>query len=296
MKLSVKKVDALKRELKFEVAGERITKKKEETLSEISRVAKIKGFRPGKAPRQVVEANYGDYAKEEMIKKLIPEVYREGLEQEKIDPLDLPEINDVEFKNDVLTFTAVVDIKPEVKVKDYKGIKVKRKSAKVTEEEINKTLDYLKKSQGKEDAVIDDAFVKGLGYPTLDSFKQFLTRQMEMDKDRQNRMDIENQVVEALLKDTKFAVPQSLVKRQLEHRIEELQERVKSQGMPEAEIKKKEEDWRKDLQPAVERDVKAFLVFDAIAKEEKITAVEGENLPNKVMAFLLKEAQWEEAV
>ena len=296
MKLSVKKVDALKRELRFEISGERIVQKKEETLAEISRVAKIKGFRPGKAPRQVVEANYGDYAKEEMIKKIIPEVYREGLEQEKIDPLDLPEINDVQFKNDVLTFTAVVDIKPEVKVKDYKGIKVKRKSSKVTEEEMNKTLDYLKKSQGKDDAVIDDAFVKGLGYPTLDSFKQFLTRQMEMDKDRQNRMDIENQIVDALLKETKLTVPQTLVKRQLEHRLGDLIERVKSQGMPETEIKKKEEEWRKDLQPAVERDVKAFLVFDAIAKEEKITVSENESLPNKVMAFLLKEAQWEEAV
>ncbi len=153
----------------------------------------------------------------------------------------------------------------------------------------------MKKSQGKEDAAIDDNFVKGLGYPTLDSFNQFLTRQMEMDKDRQNRMDIENQIVDALLKEAKFTVPQSLVKRQIEHRLEDLKQRVKSQGMPEAEITKKEEEWRKDLQPAVERDVKAYLVFDAIAKEEKIAVSEGEGLPNKVMAFLMKEAQWEEA-
>ena len=49
------------------------------------------------------------------------------------------------------------------------------------------------------------------------------------------------------------------------------------------------------LQPVVEKDVKAYLIFDAIAKEENMTVAEGENLPNKVMAFLMKEAKWEEA-
>jgi len=294
MKLSVKKVDALKREMRFELSGERVTKQLEATMEEICRVARIKGFRPGKAPRNVVEQHHGEYAKEEAIKKLIPDAYREGLEQEKLDPIDLPEINDVEFKNNVLTFTAVVDIKPEIKIKNYKGIKVTRKSSKVSDEEVNKTLDYLKKSQGKEDAVIDDAFAKSLGYPSLDEFRQFLVRQMEMDKDRHNRVDVENQIVDALLKETKFTVPQSLVKRQVENRIEEMKHRFTHQGVPETEIKKREEEWRKELQEPVERDVKAYLVFDEIAKQENITVAEKESLPHKVMAFLMKEAQWEE--
>lgn len=295
MKLSVKKIDALRRELQFEVSGERVNTKLQEVFEEITRVAKVKGFRPGKAPRDVVEAHYGDHAREEMIKKLIPEVYREGVEKEKLDPIDFPDITDVELKNDTLKFKASIDIKPEISLKEYKGIAVKRKSAKVSDEEISKTLDYLKKSQGKDDAVLDDAFAHSLGYPSFEDFKQTLIRQMEMDKDRQNRVDMEQQVVDALLKDVKISVPTALLEKQIEHRIHELAHRFQSQRMPEAEIKKREDEWRKELRPIVERDIKAYFVFEAIAKAENITVGENENLPNKVMAFLLKEAKWEEA-
>ena len=92
MKLAVKKIDALKRELKFEVSKNQISKKMEEVYKDICKSAKIKGFRPGKAPRHIIEAEYGALAKEETVKKIIPEVYQEGLEQESIFPLDYPEI------------------------------------------------------------------------------------------------------------------------------------------------------------------------------------------------------------
>ncbi len=297
MKVAVKKVDALKRELAFEISKERVAKAHSEVMQEILKVAKVKGFRPGKAPRQVVESQHGALAREETLKKLIPEVYHEGITQEKIDALDLPEIHDVEFKDGLIRFKAHVDIKPEVKLGNYKGLKVTRKSSKVTDEELNKTLDYFKKPQGGEkEQALDDNFVKSLGYPSLEAFKESLTRQMEMDKDRQNRLDVENQVVDALIKDAKLDVPSTLVKRQLEHRMEETIQRLKEQGMPEAEIKKREEQMRKDFEKTAEKDVKVYLILEAIAKAENIhTHSEKESLPGKVMAFLLKEASWEEA-
>ncbi len=297
MKVAVKKVDALKRELSFEIPKDRVAAAHAEVMGEITKVAKVKGFRPGKAPRQMIESQHGALAREEVIKKLIPEVYHEGIKQEKIDALDLPEIHDVEYKDGLIRFKAHVDIKPEVKLGNYKGIKVTRKSSKVTDEELDKTLDYFKKAQGGEKEVaVDDAFVKSLGYPSLAEFKQSLTRQMETDKDRQNRIDVENQLVDALIKDAKLAVPESLVKRQLEHRMHDMQHRMKDQGMPETEIKKREEEMRKEFEKTAEKDVKVYLILDAIAKAEGIhTHSENESLPAKVMAFLLKEASWEEA-
>ena len=292
MKLTVKKVDALKRELRFEVPKERVSQKLNEVYEGLSKVTKVKGFRVGKVPRHVLETEHSALAQEETVKKLIPEIYREGLEQENLDPIDLPEIKDVEFKNGIVTFIAQIDIKPEVKIKNYKGIKVKRKSTKVTDEEINKTLDYFKKSQGKQDVQIDDSFVKELGYPNLDVFRQSLVRQMEIDKDRQNRIDVENQVVNVLLKEAKLTTPPSLVKKQIEHRLSEARQRLKAQGLPEEEIKKKEEELRKNLKEPVERDVKVYLIFDKIAELEGVVMKEGENMPSKVMAFLMKEAQW----
>ncbi|MDZ4242484.1 MAG: trigger factor, partial [Candidatus Omnitrophota bacterium] len=208
---------------------------------------------------------------------------------------DLPDIQDVEFKDGGISFVAKVDIKPEVTVKDYKGIAVKRKSSKVTDEELGKMLDYFKKSQGQDkDVPVDDALARGLGYPSLEEFKQSLARQMEMDKDRHNRLDIENQVLEAVIKNAKLDVPQSLVNRQLEHRLKEIRQRMQSQRMKEEDIKTKEEELRKDLHKASEKDVKVYLIFDKIAQMEGITAQEGESLPGKVMELLLKEAKWEE--
>jgi len=58
-----------------------------------------------------------------------------------------------------------------------------------------------------------------MGFPSLEEFKTALKRQLEFDKDRNNRMDVENQIVEELFKNAKLTVPQSLVKRQLHHRL-----------------------------------------------------------------------------
>ncbi|MDZ4242556.1 MAG: trigger factor family protein, partial [Candidatus Omnitrophota bacterium] len=74
MKVSVKKVDSLRRELKFEIPRDRVSKKLEEIYAELGKVAKIRGFRPGKAPRHLLEQHHGPLAREEMLKKLIPEV------------------------------------------------------------------------------------------------------------------------------------------------------------------------------------------------------------------------------
>ena len=296
MKVEIKKIDQHKRELKFEIPKERVSQTLEEVYKEIGKVAKIKGFRQGKIPRDVLEAEHGQLAQEEVIKKLIPEAYEEGIKKENIAPVDLPEIHDVLFKDGILTFTAKCDIRPEVKIKDYKGIKVKRKSSEVTEDDINKTLDAFQKSQGEGKGIqIDDTFARGLGYPNLQEFKTFLSRQLAMDKDRHNRIDVENQIVESLLSKTKVVAPPSLVKKQIDRRIVELKNRLKTQGMAEEEMVKREEEMRKELQGAVEKDIKVYFILEKIAELEGFHIHEGENLPAKVMEFLLKEANWEEA-
>lgn len=300
MKVDVKKVNEIKRELRFEVPKDRVTSKLDDVYKDIAKNAKIKGFRPGKAPRHILEKHHGRLAEEEMIKSLVPEVYQEGIINEKLNPIDYPEIHDVDFNKGILKFTAKLDIKPEIPIKDYKGLKVKRASTEVTDEDINKTLEYFTKAQGQgkeEDkkVEINDEFAKGMGYPSLDEFKKVLSRQIEMDKDRQNRIDIENQVVDQLTKKTKFPVPESLVNKQLEHRISQQVEHFKKHGMSDEEIAKKVDEARSNLKEQVEKDVKAYLIIDKIAQIEGIEAQkEGETLPAKVMEFLLKEAQWEE--
>ncbi len=305
MKIEVKKIDAVRRELKFEVPKQRVLQKFDEVYQEFGKFAKVKGFRPGKVPRHILESQHGKLAEEEVAKKLIPEVYQEGIAREKIMPIDLPEILDVQFKEGAVTFTAKLDVKPEVKVSDYKGIQVKRKSSGVSGDEINKTLELFRKQQGlpggqekgaAEAAVgaVDDAFARGLGFPSLEELRKSLSRQLEMEKDRQNRLDLENQIVEHLLKKSKLVTPQSLVNRQFDRRLDDVRYRLKSQGLSEGEIKKKEEEAGPQLREVVEKDVRVYLIFDKIAELENIEVKGEENLAVKVMEFLLKEAKWEE--
>jgi FKBP-type peptidyl-prolyl cis-trans isomerase (trigger factor) len=295
MKVEVKKVDNLRRELRIEVPREKVTKAMDDVYNEIGKYAKIKGFRPGKVPRHILTSSHGKMAHEETIKKLIPEAYHQGIGEQKLDPIDLPEISNVDLKDGVLTFTATLDLRPEVKIEKYKGIKVKPQDNKVTEEELNKTLEFFKKGQGDKEVTIDDAFAKGMGFPGLVEFKEALTRQLQMDKDRKNRMEIENQIVEELVKNAKLDVPQSLVKRQLIYRTQETLKRFKNHGLSADELKNKEEEIRKELEKVVERDVKVYLILEEIGKLEKIEVKENEHVASKVIELLLKEAKWEEA-
>ncbi len=302
MKIEVKKIDAVRRELKFEVPRERVLRKFDEVYQEFGKIAKIKGFRQGKVPRHILESQHGKMAEEEVAKKLIPEVYQEGIEREKIMPIDLPEILDVHFREGAVTFTAKLDVKPEVKVSDYKGIQVKRKSSSVGDDEINKTLELFRKQQGlpgghekgAAEGAVDDAFARGLGFPSLEELRKSLSRQLEMEKDRQSRIDLETQIVEHLLKKSKLVTPQSLVNRQFERRLDDIRYRLKSQGLSETEIKKKEEEAGPQLREVVEKNVRVYLIFDRIAELENIEVKGEENLAVKVMEFLLKEAKWEE--
>ncbi len=294
MKVDVKKLDATRRELKFEIPKERVSQALDDVYRNIQKESKIKGFRPGKAPRHVLESHYGKLAQDEMIKKIIPEAYQEGIRQHELAPIDMPQIDQVDYKGETLKFTAQLDIKPEVKIKNYKGIKVQRKDSQVSERDVDKVLEMFQKGRGDNQEVkVDDELAKGMGYPDLEAFRQALKRQIEIDKDRQNRLDVENQIADTLIKNAKLVVPPSMIEKQIHYRIEESKKRMSQQGISAEEISKKEKKLQKDLRPVAERDIKLFFILDQIASLENITIQKGENLVNKVMEFLLKEAQWE---
>src|SRR5437763_1827707 len=118
----------------------------------------------------------------------------------------------------------------KVEVKKVDALKREMKFE-IPREKVTEAMDTVYNEIGKHAKVI--------GFPSLDKFKSALRRQLESDRDRHNRMDIENQIVEHLLKNAKLVVPQSLVKRQLHHRLHDNLHRLKSQGLSEEELKKK---------------------------------------------------------
>jgi FKBP-type peptidyl-prolyl cis-trans isomerase (trigger factor) len=296
MKVSVKKINALRREMLFEVPKERVQQKTDEVLSVMLKHAKLPGFRPGKAPKAMVQKAHGKAAHDEMLKKLIPEVYQQGLVSEQIDPIDLPAIDQVELVDGALKFRAQVDLRPSVEVKNYKGIKVTKKTAEVTDEELAKTLEMFKKGRGlDEKAELDDAFAKSLGFPGMEDLKKALRRNLESDKERQNKLEVEEQVVQELVKNSVLDIPQSLVDRQFHGRLEDFYKRLKHHGMKDEDIQKRLEESKDNVREAAEKDVRLFLILQKIAQTENLVSEADDNIAAAAMKFLLQSAQWEDA-
>lgn len=293
MLTEVKKIDALKRELKFQIPKDRVRLTMDEVYREIGKHAKVKGFRPGSVPRPILESEYKGPAVEETLNKLIPQVYWETITQEKFVPIDQPEISDIGFKDETITFTATLELFPEVTISGYKGIKIKSQTAQVTEEEIAKAMEFFKQGQGgSADAPLDDAVAKRLGYPNLEEFRGVLRRQLEVEKDRTKQMEIERQIEEDLLKNAKLIVPQSLVKKQLEQIIEESRAKWAEQRIPPEEIEKRIEESRDRWRERIERQLKISFILGRIAQLENLEIKKDEHAPTRIMGFLLQHADW----
>jgi FKBP-type peptidyl-prolyl cis-trans isomerase (trigger factor) len=288
MKTEVKKVDSNTREIHVEVSGDVVKNKFEDVFKRISTEAKVAGFRPGHAPRDILEKQYGSHAHEQVLKELIPDIYNEAINKEGLDVIELPEISEVKLDRENLSFKAKVEISPEINVKDYKGIKVDCKEVSITDDEVKRAIDSLKESR-KLDKV-DDNLAKSLGYISMQKLEDVLRKQIFLQKDNAQRQKIETDIIESLVKGLDFKLPQSLVKRQLEDMLRQAKVDLALKGIPREKIEEEDKKMREELEPEAKNQVKVYLVLSAIAKNENIA--QDEHMPRRVMEFLLREADW----
>lgn len=111
----------------------------------------IPGFRKGKAPRKIIEMNYGrDFFYEEAINIILPEAYDSAIEELDLEPVDRPEI-DIETieEGKPVIITVEVDVKPEVKLGDYKSIELEKIEYNVTDEMIDNELRLVQEQNGR---------------------------------------------------------------------------------------------------------------------------------------------------
>jgi trigger factor len=138
----------------IEVSPQMISRVFDEVYADIAKVANIPGFRVGKAPVDMVRLQYAKDAREEVLKRLVPEAYRQAVKQHNIEPVSLPEISDVLFEEDKpLTFKVKVDTRPKFKLKEYKGVGVQKKKTLITDADVEKTIENLREISAKYNAV-----------------------------------------------------------------------------------------------------------------------------------------------
>lgn len=288
MKVTIKKEKENHVLLEVEVPKEIVRKKYDEVYEKISNEAKIPGFRPGKAPRHVLEQHHGGLAKEEVIKSLVSETYQESVKKENIEVIDSPEISEVKLDADVLLYKAQVEVRPQIKIKQYKGLKIKKNPIKVEPKEVEEYIAGLKKTRAE--GIENEVLAKSLGYATAEELVDCLSKQLFLKKENEERARLEKDLIEQVVKGSSFQTPKILVDR----RIQELEHQARHQmvqyGLPEDRIQKRVEEFKPKFKTEAEEQVKVFLVLEEIAKLEKIKV--DDHMLNHVVEFLFACAQW----
>jgi len=130
--------------LEIEIPQEEVESKFAEVYKEIRKVAKVPGFRPGKAPEDIIEKHYKSEAEEEVLKSLISSSYDGAVRELKISPIELPQIVDIKLeRGKPFIYKAEVDTRPDIKIKKYKGLKVNKNKLNIGNAEIEKALSEL---------------------------------------------------------------------------------------------------------------------------------------------------------
>src|SRR6266581_5878550 len=132
--------------LSVEVDADQVLKSIDQAYSRLAPRVRIAGFRPGKAPRPMVEREIGWPAlRQEALDLILPTAYNSALDEAALDPIDVPRVEVQQFeRGQPMRFTATVSIKPEITLKDYKDISVPRPHSEIGENETDAQLEVDK--------------------------------------------------------------------------------------------------------------------------------------------------------
>lgn len=151
MRASVEPVEANKVRLSVELDDEEFEKALDSTYRKLARQVKVPGFRPGKAPRRILEARIGVGAvRGEAIEDAIPGYYAQALQESDVEPISAPEIDVTSGQDEgPVSFDAVVEVRPQVNIAGYQGLRVTIPSPEVTDEQVEAQLDRLREQFGE---------------------------------------------------------------------------------------------------------------------------------------------------
>src|SRR5438874_9636368 len=141
MKVQVEKQPESVSTLRIELPPDEVTKEWDAIANSFARFAKIPGYRPGKAPRRVIEAKFRKEIQDELTRKLVSKSYRDAIEQKQLRVVSLTNLADVEFGEDKsMRFCATVVTAPEFELPKYKNIPVQLPPIKIADEDVDSAL------------------------------------------------------------------------------------------------------------------------------------------------------------
>src|SRR5580698_2651308 len=134
-----------RREIELEIPADKVQKAADKITRDIIKVARIPGFRPGKAPMTLVRRRFADDIEGEVVQSLVPEALEKALSEKNLIPVTRPEVDKVEFKDgEPLKFRAVFEVLPEFELGNYKNLEVKIDAVDAGDAQVDKAIEEMR--------------------------------------------------------------------------------------------------------------------------------------------------------
>ncbi len=194
MTTAVEDITTTKKRLKIEIPTDVVEKEYRESLDKMRQRAKVPGFRPGKAPMNLIEKRFGDDIRSDIIDRLVPRYYSKVLKEAELVPVTLPKFeSELELKrNEPLSFTLTVEVRPDIADFNYTGLKVEDVEVLVEDKEIDETITGLQEGRAMYEAV--DREIKEDDLIVIDYVKFDPTGEREISSAKDQVMNLGNKI------------------------------------------------------------------------------------------------------
>ena len=293
MKLEVKELGDVKRDLHIEVDQDSLKSLKSKVLDKINQEANVPGFRKGKAPADLLEKRYAGLIKDELLKEAVPHYCQKAIEDNNLEVVGMPKIKDAKYVGQGLQFTAQVEIKPKINIesKVYAQMKLKYSKAEVEAKEITQFIDQFKeKVAGMTDKKKEDIDTKTAshwaGYKSEEEFKKAVEAELYINKVIQRRRALEQEISQTLLAKVKCGLPEAVVEEQKKHLLTQQIMEMRNRGVPEEEFKKHYDQISQKVEALAKDQVKLYYILEEIAKKEGL-GTEKKDIYEVVIGYIL---------
>jgi len=150
MKVQIENIGPSEKKLIFEIPPDVVNQELDTTYKNLNRTVKLKGFRPGKVPRSILERYYKAQVEEEVLSKLVNDSFGKAVKDHHLLPVSPPTLLERTFEaGKELKYTLTVEVKPEIEVEGYTGLEIPREKVEVSEEEVEARLRDLQESHAQ---------------------------------------------------------------------------------------------------------------------------------------------------
>ena len=152
MKIQVENLSPVEKKVTVEIDPDRVASELSRAYQSLGRRVKLKGFRPGKAPRHVLERNFREEVEAEVLESLVQDTFAQAVREQSIDAVAPPRVQVGEgglAGGRPLAYTARVEVKPRLEPRDYRGLQAPRRTAEVTDQMVADELTRLQQSMAQ---------------------------------------------------------------------------------------------------------------------------------------------------